>query len=216
MGDPDDFHPADHWNPYGYFEQSDIIDLDKVLLHGRYGKFSYLWLPSTRTIMQRARGYADQLQAAAEKYQSCVIKSPRFCLTLPAWQEYGGEIERVIVCLREPVQVAQSIRRRNRDMVWHGLYLWYVHNKRLLDHLGDIPVWYVRYSHLIDLDTCQQELGSALRFLGHNFSDEQIKVLTVERIKPELRHHAQVPPAYARPVQRLWDELCARHAAQFE
>ena len=45
---------------------------------------------------------------------------------------------------------------------------------------------------------------------------EQGREILQERIKPELRHHTQVPLTYVRPVQQLWDELCARHAAQFE
>lgn len=216
MGDSTTFYPADRWNPFGYYEQSDIIAIDRALLHGAYGKFAYLLLPSTRTIMRRARGHADQLKNISQKYRHQAIKSPRFCLTLPAWIEYGADIERMIVCLREPIQVAQSIRKRNRDMIWHGLYLWYTHNKRLLAHIGDIPVWYVHYSHLIDQDTCIDELGRALRFLGHNLSDERLKMLAGERIRPELRNHTQVIQAYPKPIQRLWDDLSARHAAQFE
>ena len=216
MGDPATFYPADRWNPYGYYEQWDVITLNKSLLHGPYGKLSYFLLPSTRTIMKRACGYAEQIRDVAHKYQQQVIKCPRFSLTLPAWTAHGADIERMIICLREPIQVAQSIRKRNRDLTWHGVYLWYAHNKRLLEHIGDIPVWYVRYSHLIDRETSLQELGHAFRFLGHDLGDAELKALVAERVKPELRNHAQVIQAYPRPIQRLWEDLCARHAAQFE
>jgi hypothetical protein len=216
MGDPATFFPADRWNPDGYYEQSDVIAVNKALLHGPYGKFAYFFLPSTRTIMKRARKHAEQLKGIAQKYQGKAIKEPRFCLTLPAWVEHGAEIERLILCLREPIQVAQSIQRRDLGLIRHGLYLWYTHNKTLLEHIGNIPVWYVRYSYIIGEDTRREELGRAFQFFGHDLSDERLKTLADECIKPGLHNHTQTTHVYPKHIRRLWDDLCARHAAQFE
>ncbi len=216
MGNPETFRPPNRWNPFGYFEQSDVNALNKKLLHGPYGKLVYLWLPSTNTLIRRSRQNVDQVQAVAQKYQDRVIKGPRFCLTLPAWLAVGAEVERLIICLREPIQVAQSIQRRNHVLICYGLHLWYLHNQRLLDHLQDIPVWFVRFSHLINENTRTTELAHALQFFEYPLTADQVHRLAEEHIKPEQRNHTRTTYPYSRPVQQLWDDLCARHAAQFE
>jgi hypothetical protein len=145
MGTTETFCPADRWNPKGYYEQVDVIGINKALLHGPLWKFVYFHMPSTETILKRGRRISESIQQAAAKYQDVVVKDPRFSVTLPAWVEHGTVVNRLLFCLRDPVQVAQSLWKRNRAFVRLGLHLWYIHNKTLLDHLGDAPVWYVYY-----------------------------------------------------------------------
>ncbi|MCZ7545119.1 MAG: hypothetical protein M5R40_17055 [Anaerolineae bacterium] len=52
MGTPDTFFPADRWNPDGYYEQRDIIRVNKALVRGPFWKFAYFRLPSTETILE--------------------------------------------------------------------------------------------------------------------------------------------------------------------
>ncbi|GAB4448684.1 MAG: hypothetical protein Kow00120_18860 [Anaerolineae bacterium] len=214
MGTPDTFFPADRWNPDGYYEQRDIIRVNKALVHGPFWKFAYFRLPSTETILKRAQRQAASIQEAARKYKGKAVKDPRFCLTLPAWLRYGAGIDRILICLRDPIQVAQSIWKRNHVATWYGLQLWYIHNKTLLDHIAGIPVWYADYGSIMDPETSVGELRRALRFLGYEFPEAELAAFVVQCVKPALHRNTGTAQAYPDPVQRLWDDLRARHAAQ--
>ena len=73
-----------------------------------------------------------------------VLKETRFCLTLPAWREHGASISGLLGCLRDPVAVAQSLKRRNHISLRRGLGLWFEHLSRLLANAGSIPRRFVR------------------------------------------------------------------------
>jgi hypothetical protein len=214
MGDPNTFYRPDIWNPDGYFEQPDIHAINMPLINGPFWKLSYFWLPSTRTIMKRARRRADQIRETTAQYEGAVIKETRFCLTLPAWLEYGANVERILVCLREPNQVARSIQKRNHTLIRHGYYLWHEHNKRLLENVGDIPIWYVNYHHTLDPDKQIPELTRAFQFMGYNLPQDKIRDLASAYVKPSMNHNNDTAYKYPSKIQALWDDLLERHAVQ--
>jgi hypothetical protein len=51
---------------------------------------------------------------------------------LDAWLEWGS-IEKILVCFRDPKEVAESLRKRNRLPLWIGFWLWKFHNTQLLE-----------------------------------------------------------------------------------
>ncbi len=114
LGDPNTFYSGDKWNPDGYFEQVDIHKVNMPLINGPWGKFAYFKLPSTETILSRSEKLASLIAEYGKKYEGKVIKETRFCLTLPAWQKHGANIEKVLVCLRHPSEVAGSIKKGTR------------------------------------------------------------------------------------------------------
>lgn len=215
MGDPADFYAADQWNSTGYYEQRAIIALNLKLLHGPWGKLAYLHLPCAETVLRRARPCADEIARLGEMYARKVVKENRFCLTLPAWRTYGGKVHKVIVCLREPANVAQSIWRRNKVPLWYGYRLWYKHITRLLEYSAGLDLWFVRYEHLIDPTTNQAELSGALRFAGINRTTADIQGYLTSALKANINNRAspcqQIYPDY---VRNLWRELLQRHASQ--
>jgi hypothetical protein len=103
MGDPDTFYRPDRWNPEGYFEQPTIHAINMPLINGMWGKLAYFRLPSTETILRRAERREEQIKNTASQYEGKVIKETRFCLTLPAWLKYGATVNKVLICLREPI-----------------------------------------------------------------------------------------------------------------
>ena len=77
LGDPATFYPPDRWNPGGYFEQPAIHAINMPLINGPFWKFAYFRLPSTRTILRRARRKSDAIAAAALAYRGRVVKETR-------------------------------------------------------------------------------------------------------------------------------------------
>ena len=119
------------------------------LINGPWWKFAYYRLPSTKMILKRSEKRAEQIQHTAQAYRGKVIKETRFCLTLPAWLKYGAEVDKILICLRDPIPVARSIQKRNTTALRHGYYMWHLHNDRILEHaeVADIPIWIVDYNN---------------------------------------------------------------------
>lgn len=214
MGDPSTFYRPDKWNPDGYYEQPDIHAINMPLINGPLWKFAYFWLPSTQMVMKRAVSRADQIRQTAQKYDACVVKETRFCLTMPAWIEHGANIERLLVCLREPMHVARSLQKRNYNWIGHGFYLWKVHIKRLLENAGNIPMWFVNYHHVLDPTTQIVEITRAFHFMRYDFSEARIQELAQVCVKPSMNHNQETSPIYPPDIRALWDDLLHRHAAQ--
>jgi hypothetical protein len=217
MGDSDTFYRPDRWNPDGYYEQPDIHAINMPLINGMWGKLAYFRLPSTKTILRRAEGMEQRIRNTASKYEGKVIKETRYCLTLPAWLKYGATVDRVLICLREPIQVARSIQRRNHSVLRHGYYMWVEHNTRILSHTeqNNIPVWIVDYNRVLDPDTYQQEMGAAFRFLGLDLSPDSLDDLRAQCVKPKLSHHSDASYAYPEDLARLLKSIKQQHAEQF-
>src|SRR4029453_5698696 len=59
-------------------------------------------------------------------------KDPRTSLTLPFWQQLLPELKTVVV-VRNPLEVAHSMRERNGISYSFGLRLWEIYNRRLIE-----------------------------------------------------------------------------------
>src|SRR3712207_2640746 len=71
----------------------------------------------------RARVLIEEDFAAAKVWG---WKDPRTCLTLPFWRQILPPMQYVI-CLRNPLDVARSLERRNGFSLEKGIYLWLVY-----------------------------------------------------------------------------------------
>lgn len=215
MGDPAGFHGADQWNPAGYYEQQAIIELNLKLMHGPWGRLAYLKLPGVQTVLRRARPLADEIARLGREYAAKVVKENRFCLTLPAWRANGGDVRKVLVCLRQPADVAWSVRSRNGLPMWCTYRLWQTHLARLLDNSAGLDLRFVSYEHLLNPDKNQAELLGALRFMGLDRSAEEARQCLASAVKPIPNDWCQEQETvYPEGVRLLWNQLVQRHAAQ--
>jgi hypothetical protein len=214
MGDPNTFYRPDKWNPDGYYEQPDIHAINMPLIHGPWGRLAYLRPPSAHTILRRARLTADQIRQTATKYQQTIIKETRFCLTLPAWLEHGARVDAVLICLRDPIQVAQSLRRRNKIPLALGFKLWKLHHQRLMDSCDNIPLRLIYYRNLLDRQTFAAEMRPAFHLFEMEVSDHRLETLHRQVVHPEMNHGLSAEVAYPQPVGDFWRSLLVRHSAQ--
>jgi hypothetical protein len=149
FGDSETFWPADAWNPNGYFEQKDIITVNKRLINGRLGKAHYLHPPSEALISKRAERRNAELKLLALKYSNNVVKENRFCLTLDEWLKAGANITRILVVIRDPAGVARSLRKRNHLPATVSNRLWYEHLSRLENSIMHIPRQYLWFDDFV-------------------------------------------------------------------
>jgi hypothetical protein len=136
-------------------------------------------------------------------------KDPRSSLTLPFWQSLLGPMP-VVIVVRNPLEVAQSLRARNGYSYALGLALWQAYNERLC---ASVPPGERIVTHY---DTYSQnpegELRRLLSFLHLDVGEEVIAAVGAVHTA-ELRHHevttralnvADVSPQ----ILDLYDRLC--------
>lgn len=181
------------WNPRGYWENSQFIEINDQVL-SRFGgswhdppEFPLNWetSPELEDLRQISRNLIQEDFAGAELWG---WKEPRTCLTLPFWQQLLPPLSHVI-CLRSPLEVAQSLKRRNWFSLRKGVYLWLVYLTRALENTAAQERCFVFYENL--MNDWRDELQHLSEFLGKEKNAEQVDVHSAiqEFIDPALRHH---------------------------
>ena len=216
LGDTATFHPADKWNPGGYYEQQAVLDVNIALINGIWGRLAYLSLPDTGTILRRAVKLAGKIGGIDRTYRGKIVKENRFCLSLPAWLEHGAAIESVLICLRHPHAVAKSLRRRNKIPLRLGYSLWREHYRRLHQCTGGIKTWYILYEELVHAERGPLELESSLRFLGMDIPGEKIRHIHAANVDLKMSAIYRPPVSLPDATNAQWEELLHRHHAQFD
>jgi len=145
-------------NDEGFWEDSDVVEINEQLLkwmgaswftvrHNLAATFD--WSASSLSHLREAassileRGFGDaSLQ---------VVKDPRFCVTLPFWLDLCAGLEldsSVCVASRAPIEIAQSLRKRDGFPIGYGLRL-YSHYRRLIAQNVPSDSIYVSYDELL-------------------------------------------------------------------
>lgn len=216
LGDPATFYRPDRWNPDGYFEQPDIHAINMPLFNGAWGRFSYLAPPSTAAILRRGARRAAQIRDTSAGYRDKVVKDCRYCFTLPAWTAQDVRVDAILVCLRDPIAVARSLHKRNRATQRHAYRLWLLHNERLLENAGEIPLHFTYYGNLFDEEGFQEEMSSAFQFFGMEVADDQLAAIRARCVKPQLNHSRGVRATYPEKIDARWREIRELHGRQFD
>ena len=145
----DCMHPAGEPNPFGYYEDEHINDLNTViltrmlflrtttafcpwLLNPIHRDFRAAWVAAPRFILPRrlSRELVEQIHSYVTRTPFC-YKDPRFSVTLPAWRPHLPKDTRFLVVFREPDRTVESLLKFSAE---YGLPLtpqWaYLHSAR--------------------------------------------------------------------------------------
>jgi len=162
---------------------------------------------------RRLEARARRLEQVASRYANLAVKDVRFCLTLSAWRQVVP-VDKVVVCLRHPTEVARSLHKRQRYPIWLGYRFWDYHIRSLLEQLDGLPALYVRFEALTG-GGYREELERLAAFLPLDVPEDERERVFRGLFDPNLRHH-QADPEDRLPetTRALWAELLARHGAQ--
>ncbi|MEZ5120433.1 MAG: glycosyltransferase [Solirubrobacterales bacterium] len=128
VGAPERLLAASPVNPKGFYEHRELVAVNDALLARLGGAWDRPprpepgWPddPAFADLRERARALiADELAPAG----LWGLKDPRLCVTLPFWRELLDE-PAFVICHRNPVEVAQSLERRDGMGEAAGLDLW--------------------------------------------------------------------------------------------
>jgi hypothetical protein len=209
LGTDDDLIDPAPDNPNGFFEHAGIVALDDDLLEATGGAWDHppAAVPTGGDDQRIADlgTKAGDLVCGLARSGPWGWKDPRTCLTARFWLAVVPGA-RFVVCLRHPLAVALSLRRRNQSSYAHALTLWQRYYEELLSAVPSDRRIVTHYdAYFSDPDT---ELARVLTFAGLTAGTTQ----AARALRPELRHHDDVPSVaeagVAPDVVELHDRLC--------
>jgi hypothetical protein len=211
LGEESDLMPPAPDNQDGFWEHMRVVELNDRLLESQGGWWDCPPAntgPAEQNVPDWAREAAEVVAPFAGR-EPWGWKDPRTSLTLPAWQKLLPDLK-VVICLRNPLEVALSLKRRNTFSYPLSLSLWWIYNQRLLEAVPRerrIVSHYAAYFH-----EPRGEVARLLQFAGLDASADTVTRCAGE-LSRDLRHShlklqdlldARVPSA----VVDLYLQLC--------
>lgn len=190
LGREEDLFAPGPSNPEGYWENKHFVRINEDLLNDLGAGWDFPsntepdWQRDEKLQLRRDAGQ-KLIQGFRESGRRWGWKDPRNCLTMPFWLDLLPDA-RVIVCLRNPVEVALSLRKRGNASLPFGLSLWRAYNERLLSDLPEEQYIVTHYEAYFLRP--QRELRRVLDFCQMSASDQLISQVRSRVIKG-LRNH---------------------------
>jgi GT2 family glycosyltransferase/glycosyltransferase involved in cell wall biosynthesis len=134
LGLESDLMPAASDNPDGFWENLRFVQLNDEILNAVGAAWDLPPWPDEsfdHAGLQPMRAKAELL---IERFSDKPVwgwKDPRNCLTLPFWRSLLPGLKTIII-IRNPLEVAYSMHKRNGTSYALGLRLWEIYNRRLL------------------------------------------------------------------------------------
>jgi hypothetical protein len=136
LGEPDDLVPAAPDNPDGFFEHERLVAASDALFEGLGGGWDCPpSLPDGWGIDGRcaaAASLAAEVIAELSAHDAWGWKDPRAAVVLPFWLGQAADLG-VVLCVRNPLEVAASLRARNGCSLALGLRLWYQYMRAAIE-----------------------------------------------------------------------------------
>ena len=219
LGSPDDLSRSGPDNQGGFWENPDFVELNDTLLalvHAGWdlppGELE--WGPRPELAASLAK--AKQLIEGSTVHRRWGWKDPRNSLTLPFWQRLIPNLK-VIICLRNPLEVARSLTVRNGTSLAFGLNLWRSYNLAVCSFAAKQDRLVTHYEAYFS--DPGGELRRVLGFLSIPASDQEIDQACLTATS-DLRH--QQIPREVLAVQTspeiigLYSKLCAEAGPVFQ
>jgi hypothetical protein len=189
-----DLIPADEHNAEGYFEERPIIEANQAILNA-----AGIGAPFTSATR-------EQVIAAAQEYTGYMVtaaatatpawKDPRFCWTLEAWLPVLQRTPKIIVCLRNPAEVAESTMRyfgQAGEEPQRAVYFtWRAQYERLLNVIADHGLKAIS----VEYDALHGDPAGALQPLSRFVR----RKLDPGLVRQDLRHHEAPIPEDLREI----------------
>jgi hypothetical protein len=142
-------------NPKGYFEMESLVIQNQD------------WLIQQKVSWGNGMGKFDASEARLNETgletllslnvpEPWMMKDPRLCISLPAWDPYFKKPPPVVFTYRHPLSVALSLCQRSTTELFYGLKSWIYHNMHAIHNMRGRCV--VRTSHKTLMDNPVNEI----------------------------------------------------------
>lgn len=202
-------------NPKGHWERRDVIRVNDQILktYGVSWQTPVFSKPiESKDLSQDIKKNMQLIIYGLDTRRPWVMKDPRMCLTLPAWLDFL-EMPIAVIAVRSPVQIAQSLSKRNQISHEKAIHLWEYYMAQLLNSTLNTPRVFVRYEHVLERPNLSVEgLHNWLEKQGCNRLTLPSKKEVSAFISPDLNHATQTENErfYTAEQQQLWHVLQGR------
>jgi hypothetical protein len=209
-------------NPAGFWEHLALMQVNDAVLERLGGAWDAPAVPPDG--FATSDGFADLREWARREWDATydgdrwVFKDPRASVMLPFWKAVlgpGGDVGHVaIVVLRDPLDVAASLRRRNELPSIYCFALWERYTRLVLRDVAGLPVLVLDYDALVDDPSRAHGLREFLAAHGQISGDVRFDEIKAS-LAVSLRHSRHDPDAFGQDArvtagQRALHETCAR------
>jgi hypothetical protein len=213
LGEEADLIPPGPANPEGFWENRRFVRVNANILSRLHGGWDYPpAIPATWSDGALASLHSDAERVIADfaGREPWGWKDPRNSLTLPFWQSLMPGV-RVLIVIRNPLEVAESLRSRNGFSFPLALSLWSAYYQRVCAAAAPRDRLVTHYD--VFFQNPRDELRRILEFLEIPVDEASIETACAALVT-ELRHHRKT----ARHLQRsgipaetvaLYGALCA-------
>jgi hypothetical protein len=137
LGPEDEVSASAYDNEAGFWENSRFVKLNEAVLAQLGGGWD---LPPTvaagwelRDEMVCLQDDAAELVKRFSAYELWGWKDPRNSIMFPFWKRLIPDLK-MLICLRNPLEVAHSLQMRGHSSLAFGLHLWLTYTQRLLSN----------------------------------------------------------------------------------
>lgn len=192
-----DLLPAAPDNPKGFWEHKAILDVHESLLRALDlswdlpASFTLDWLSDDRieSFRRRLTEIVRRDFGASELWG---LKDPRMCRLLPLWHSVFAEIECspfFIHVIRNPVEVAASLERRDSFSLRKSVLLWLMHVLEAELHSKGFPRAFITHDQLMEnWRGTMERVGRVLDITWPRAIDEAKSEID-QFLEAKLKHH---------------------------
>jgi GT2 family glycosyltransferase/glycosyltransferase involved in cell wall biosynthesis len=185
LGPEKELMPAQADNPDGFWEHLGFVALNDELLNALGGAWDLPPKPGENFNHPRLDPLRMKARLLIKGFNSPTVwgwKDPRNSLTLLFWEELLPGLKTLIM-VRNPLEVAHSMRERNGTSYSFGLRLWEIYNRRLIETARK------RARIVIHYDAFFQDAESELRRIAHFAGLPDANVKTAAALVKRRRRH---------------------------
>jgi hypothetical protein len=184
-------------NPSGFFENYDIVEINQKLLHHLNSSWDdILFLPDNWWDQKQLTTYKKEIIEVIERDFKGVdifgIKDPRISRLVPMWDNIFDELSikpYYIIPLRNPLEVAFSLKNRNGFSIEKSMLLWMNYMLNAEAYTRNSSRIFVQFDELIR--SPEKTVENIFRILDIDFHNNYHKSKTgiKEFIEPQYKHH---------------------------
>jgi hypothetical protein len=180
-------NPTEH-NPRGHFELGLLFTINaRLCLEVPGGDHNIFQVPERAAMDALAARRHRYFRVFIDSFDGELCKDPLLCLTWPYWELHWPELAQAVFCLRHPLSVAQSMKRRYRIDIARGLALWQIYATRFFDAATRSRIY------VLDFDTfCRSPVETftpLLHWLGRPLARDALRSRIDEFFGSEFVHH---------------------------
>lgn len=145
-------------NDLGFWESQVLMEFhDDILSLHNSSWDSLRTIPSAWFSSPEAEPFKERLKelivSEIGQFEVAVIKDPRICKLVPLWLialEEIGIKPHFTISLRNPLEVAQSLVKRNGFELSYALTLWFIHLRTLENQTRGVSRVFIKYEDLLE------------------------------------------------------------------